>query len=172
MTATVSSWASSEFSPPRSPPPEPSMTSHGMEYPALFGQVVSAHPGVPLPGFWWKLTLSWPNPGHSVLRPKAPLYPLSSPSLTLMLRKLLFILFFPTPRQCFALSQTSFPRAANPPAPGYLRPTTPSVMTICSSRNLKAIEQWDCKVHCADMVGVFGKGRWQPLLSQVLSLYK
>jgi len=34
------------------PPPEPSMTAHGMEYPALFGQVGvgSAHPAVPLPG--------------------------------------------------------------------------------------------------------------------------
>jgi len=36
------------------PTPEPSMTAHGMEYPALFGQVGvgSAHPAVPLPGFW------------------------------------------------------------------------------------------------------------------------
>jgi len=32
-------------------PPEPSMMAHGMEYPALFGQVGSAHPAVPLPGF-------------------------------------------------------------------------------------------------------------------------
>ena len=49
-----------------SPPPEPSMMAHGVEYPALFGQVGvgSAHPAVPLPGFWWKLTLSWPNPQH------------------------------------------------------------------------------------------------------------
>ena len=36
------------------PPPEPSMTAHGMEYPALFGQVGvgPAHPAVPLPGCW------------------------------------------------------------------------------------------------------------------------
>ena len=41
--------------------------AHGMEYPALFGQVGvgSAHPAVPLPGLWWKLTLSGPNPGQS-----------------------------------------------------------------------------------------------------------
>jgi len=32
------------------PPPEPSMRAHGMEYPALFGQVGSAPPAVPLPG--------------------------------------------------------------------------------------------------------------------------
>jgi len=32
-------------------PPEPSMTAHGMEYPALFGQVGSAPPAVSLPGF-------------------------------------------------------------------------------------------------------------------------
>jgi len=41
---------------PRHPslPPEPSMMAHGMEYPALFGQVGvgSAHPAVSLPGFW------------------------------------------------------------------------------------------------------------------------
>jgi len=41
---------------PAAPPPplEPSMMAHGMEYPALFCQVGSAHPAVPLPGF-----LSW-----------------------------------------------------------------------------------------------------------------
>ena len=50
------------------PPPEPSMTAHGMEYPALFGQVGSARPTVPLPGFSWKLTLSWLNPGHRSIR--------------------------------------------------------------------------------------------------------
>jgi len=33
------------------PPPEPSMMTHGMEYPALFGQVGSARPAVLLPGF-------------------------------------------------------------------------------------------------------------------------
>jgi len=38
--------------PPSSPPPEPSMTAHGMEYPALFGQVGSARPAVSPPGFW------------------------------------------------------------------------------------------------------------------------
>jgi len=38
------SWAASVFPPPSSPPPEPSMTAHGMEYPALFGQVGSAPP--------------------------------------------------------------------------------------------------------------------------------
>jgi len=37
---------------PAPPPSEPSMTAHGMEYPALFGQVGSAHPAVPLPGVW------------------------------------------------------------------------------------------------------------------------
>ena len=41
-----------EFPPPSSPLPERSMTAHGMEYPVLFGQVESAHPAVPLPGFW------------------------------------------------------------------------------------------------------------------------
>jgi len=49
---------------PAPPPREPSMMAHGMEYPALFGQVGSARPVVPLPGFRWKLTRSWPNPGH------------------------------------------------------------------------------------------------------------
>jgi len=44
------SRAVSEFPPPSSPPPEPSMAAHGMEYPALFGQVGSARPAVPLPG--------------------------------------------------------------------------------------------------------------------------
>jgi len=44
------SQAVSEFPPPCSPPPEPSMTAHGMEYPALFGQVGSGCPAVPLPG--------------------------------------------------------------------------------------------------------------------------
>jgi len=36
------------------PPPEPRMTAQGMECQALFGQVGvgSAHPAVPLPGFW------------------------------------------------------------------------------------------------------------------------
>jgi len=28
------------------------MTAHGMEYPALFGQLGSARLAVPLPGFW------------------------------------------------------------------------------------------------------------------------
>jgi len=47
----VPSRAAREFPPrPRSPPPEPSMTAHGMEYPALFAQVGSARPTVPLPG--------------------------------------------------------------------------------------------------------------------------
>ena len=52
-TGAARSRAAREF-PPRRPPPEPSMTAHGMEYPALFGQVGvgSAHPAVPLPGFW------------------------------------------------------------------------------------------------------------------------
>jgi len=49
-TAIVRSRAASEFPPPSSPPPEPGMMAHGMEYPALFGQVGSAHPAVPLPG--------------------------------------------------------------------------------------------------------------------------
>jgi len=51
-TVAAHSRAASEFPPPRSPLPEPSMTAHGMEYPALFGQVGSACPAVPLPGFW------------------------------------------------------------------------------------------------------------------------
>jgi len=53
-TTAEPSRAASEFLPPSSPPPERSMTAHGMEYPALFGQVEvgSAHPAVPLPGFW------------------------------------------------------------------------------------------------------------------------
>jgi len=44
------SRAASELPPPSSPPPEPSMTAHGMEYPALFGQVGSARLVVPLAG--------------------------------------------------------------------------------------------------------------------------
>jgi len=54
LTAAVPSRAASEFPPRCPPPPEPSMTAHGMEYPSLFGQVgvVSAHPAVPLPRFW------------------------------------------------------------------------------------------------------------------------
>ena len=44
-TGAAPSRAASEFPPPSSPPLEPSMTAHGMEYPALFGQVGSAHPG-------------------------------------------------------------------------------------------------------------------------------
>jgi len=43
--------AASEFPSARSSPPEPSMTVHGMEYPALFGQVGSARLAVSLPGF-------------------------------------------------------------------------------------------------------------------------
>ena len=51
-TTAVPSRATSEFPPQSSPPPEPSMTAQGMEYPALFGQVGvgSAPPAVPLPG--------------------------------------------------------------------------------------------------------------------------
>jgi len=51
-TGATRSPAASEFL-LRRPPPEPSMTAHGMEYLALFGQVGvgSAHPAVPLPGF-------------------------------------------------------------------------------------------------------------------------
>jgi len=51
-TAAARSQAAREFPPPRSPPPEPSMAAHGMEYPALFGQVGSARLAVCLPGFW------------------------------------------------------------------------------------------------------------------------
>jgi len=53
QTTAVPSRATSEFPPQSSPPPEPSMTAHGMEYPALFCQVRvgSAHSAVPLPGF-------------------------------------------------------------------------------------------------------------------------
>jgi len=47
-TASASSQAASEFLQPSSPPPELSMAAHGMEYPALFGQVGSARPAVPL----------------------------------------------------------------------------------------------------------------------------
>jgi len=43
---------------------EPSMVGHGIKYPDLFGQFGSACRAVLPPGFWWKLTLSWPNPGH------------------------------------------------------------------------------------------------------------
>jgi len=43
-TSAARSRAASEFLLPCSPPPEPSMMAHGMEYPALFGQV-------PIPGF-------------------------------------------------------------------------------------------------------------------------
>jgi len=50
-TGAVRSRAASEFLPPSSPAPEPSMAAHGMEYPALFGQVGSARQAVPLPGF-------------------------------------------------------------------------------------------------------------------------
>jgi len=49
--AAEHSRAASEFPPPSSPPTEPSMMACGMEYPALFGQVGSARPAVPLPGF-------------------------------------------------------------------------------------------------------------------------
>jgi len=52
LTGAACSQAASEFPPPRSLPPEPSMMAHGMEYPALFGQVGSAHPAVSLPGVW------------------------------------------------------------------------------------------------------------------------
>jgi len=52
QTGATSSRAASDFPPCRPPPPEPSMAAHGMEYPALFGQVGSAHAAVPLPGFW------------------------------------------------------------------------------------------------------------------------
>jgi len=50
--SVVRSQAVSEFPSPSSAPPEPSMTAHGIEYRALFGQVGSACPAVPLPGFW------------------------------------------------------------------------------------------------------------------------
>jgi len=42
----------------------PRMTAHGIEYPVLFGQFGSACLAVSPPGFLWKLTLSWPNPGQ------------------------------------------------------------------------------------------------------------
>jgi len=76
--------------PPAPPPPERSMTAHGMEYTALFGRVGSAHPAVPLPGFWWKLTLSWLNPGqlstpYSIPTTSCPGPPLSSWSPPLLL---------------------------------------------------------------------------------------
>jgi len=51
QTATARSRAASEFPSPLFPPLEPSVMAHGMEYPALFGQVGSAHLAVPLPGF-------------------------------------------------------------------------------------------------------------------------
>ena len=63
------SWAVIN-SPPLCPsqllPPEPSMVAHGIEYSVLFGQAGSARPTVSPPGYWWKLSLSWPNPGHKV----------------------------------------------------------------------------------------------------------
>ena len=37
---------------PAPPPPESSMMVHGMEHPALFGQVGSSRPAVSLSGFW------------------------------------------------------------------------------------------------------------------------
>jgi len=49
-TDATCSRATSEFPLPSSPPPEPSMTACGMEYPALFGQVGSAGLAVSLPG--------------------------------------------------------------------------------------------------------------------------
>jgi len=52
QTAAALSRAASEFPPPSSPPPEPSMTAHGMEYP----QVGSARPAVPLS--WIPLKIS------------------------------------------------------------------------------------------------------------------
>ena len=53
-TTAAPSRAVTEFPPCCLAPPEPSMTAHGMEYPALYGQVGagSAHLAVPLPGFW------------------------------------------------------------------------------------------------------------------------
>jgi len=50
--AAAHSRAASEFPAFCSPPPEPSMTAHGMECPVLFGQVGSARLAVPLPEFW------------------------------------------------------------------------------------------------------------------------
>ena len=46
------------------PPPEPSTVAHSIEYPVLFGHFGSTRPSVSPPGFWWKLTLSWTNPGQ------------------------------------------------------------------------------------------------------------
>ena len=54
--------AATALSPGQLPHPEPSMMVHGIEYPVLFG---SACLVVSPPGFWWKLTLSWLNPGQT-----------------------------------------------------------------------------------------------------------
>jgi len=45
--------------------PPPSIKHDSAWYRTLcfFGQVGSARPAVYPPGFWWKLTLSWPSPG-------------------------------------------------------------------------------------------------------------
>ena len=64
--AAAWSRTSTDFPPRSSPPPEHSMTAHGTEYPVLFGQVGSARLSVFPPGSWWKLTLSWPDPGQCV----------------------------------------------------------------------------------------------------------
>ena len=42
--------------PRRAPQTESSKTTHGMEYPVLFGQFGWARPAVSPPGSWWKLT--------------------------------------------------------------------------------------------------------------------
>ena len=60
----VRSRALINFPPASSPHSEPSMMSHGIEYPVLFGQFGSASQAVSLPGFLWKFTLSWPNSGQ------------------------------------------------------------------------------------------------------------
>jgi len=51
QTCAALSRAVRAFPLPSSPPSEPSMTAHGMEYSALFGQVGSARPAESLPGF-------------------------------------------------------------------------------------------------------------------------
>ena len=64
-----------QLSPPDAPrAPEPRLTSPGphadrawcqvLSNTRLFGQFGLASPSVSPPGFWWKLTLSWPNSGQ------------------------------------------------------------------------------------------------------------
>jgi len=44
------------------------MMADGIDHPVLFVQFDSASLAVSLPGFWWKLALSWPYPEHKDIK--------------------------------------------------------------------------------------------------------